>query len=129
MKKIKILIVDDDEELCGEISEILRDEGYSVNTAHDGFKAFELIKARKHDIILLDLKLPSMSGSEILRKIKETNFTLKVIVLSGRPFNKEMLKESEDEELNSLRLANAILSKPYDIENLLEKIKELTAHG
>jgi DNA-binding response OmpR family regulator len=123
--KNRILIIDDDKELCEEILEILIDEHYSVTVVHDGLCGLKQAEENLYDILLLDLKLPSLSGFEILKKIRENKSNLKIIILSGRPFNEKMLNQKNDEELETLKLADTILSKPYDVEKLLKKIKAL----
>jgi len=64
MKK-KILIVDDDEEFCEEMSEILADEGYYVEQLFKGVKVIKLLKENKYDLVFLDMKMPGISGFEI----------------------------------------------------------------
>ncbi|OGS17856.1 MAG: hypothetical protein A3J83_08660 [Elusimicrobia bacterium RIFOXYA2_FULL_40_6] len=124
----KILLIDDDEELCEEISEILRDEGFEIHSENDGLKGFRSIDAKQHDLILLDLKIPGMNGFDVLKAAKSKYPKLKIIVLSGRPFNKEMMQGknvAEDYELSALQMADAVISKPYEIKVLLSKIKTL----
>ncbi|MDH5174262.1 MAG: response regulator transcription factor [Elusimicrobiota bacterium] len=126
MKK-KILLIDDDEELCEEITEILSDEGYRVTTAFDGLSGNRLIRKYDYDLIILDIKMPGLSGFDILQGIKGQNKELKVIILTGRPLNKNLPKEQNynDKEERILGLADGIIGKPFDIEVLLGKIKEL----
>src|SRR3989339_1458981 len=119
-----ILIIDDDEELCEEISEILVDEGFEIKAEHDGLKGLKRINTSQYALVLLDLKIPGMSGFEVLKTARAKYPRLKIIVLSGRPFNKEMLQQHalEDHELNTLKLADEVISKPYEIKTLLSKI-------
>ena len=126
MKK-KILMLDDDEELCEETAEILIDEGYRVTTAFDGLTGKRLVEKYDYDILILDVKMPGLSGLDILKSIKGQNKKLKVIILTGRPLSKNLQEERsyEDKEEDILRLADGIISKPFDIEILLSKIKEL----
>ncbi|MCX5708894.1 MAG: response regulator [Candidatus Omnitrophica bacterium] len=128
MKK-KILIVDDDEEICEEFSEILRGEHYLVETAYDGLKAGLMIGKGGYDLIILDLKLPGLSGFELLKMIRENKILSRVLILTGRPLlNKKALKElpgTNKEEEKILKLADGIVNKPFDIKYLLNKIKEL----
>ncbi|MBA7509858.1 Response regulator MprA [subsurface metagenome] len=127
MKK-RILVLDDDEELCEEIAEILIDEGYHVTTAFDGLTGKRLVEKYNYDILILDVKMPGLSGLDILEGIKGQNKELKVIILTGRPLSKELQEGiiCKDKEENILRLAEGIVSKPFDIEVLLNKIKELS---
>jgi DNA-binding response OmpR family regulator len=126
MKK-KILMIDDDEELCEEITEILTNEGYRVTTAFDGLSGNRLIQKYDYDIVILDIKMPGLSGLDILEGIEGQNKELKVIVLTGRPLSKNLQEEQNynDKEESLLGLADGIIGKPFDIEVLLGKIKEL----
>ena len=81
----KVLVVDDDEDICEEIAEVLKDEGYLVRTAHNGLKAMELIQREPFDTIVLDLKVPGLTGLQILKRIKEQGISGKVIIASGKP--------------------------------------------
>jgi len=127
MKK-RILVLDDDEELCEEITEILIDEGYRVTTAFDGLKGKRLVEKYDYDILILDVKMPGLSGLDILESIKGQNKEVKVIILTGRPLSKELQEGRicKDIEEKILRLADGIINKPFDIEVLLNKIKELS---
>ena len=127
MKK-KILMIDDDEELCEETSEILIDQGYRVTTAFDGLTGKRLIEKYDYDILILDVKMPGLSGLDILQSVKEQNRELKVVILTGKPLSRELPEERsrKDREEKILKLADAIIGKPFHIEVLLDKIKELS---
>jgi len=120
-------MIDDDEELCEEITEILTNEGYRVTTAFDGLNGNRLIEKYDYDIVILDIKMPGLSGLDILEGIKGQNKELKVIVLTGRPLSKNLQEEQDydDKEESLLGLADGIIGKPFDIEVLLGKIKKL----
>jgi|SRR3989339_522431 len=123
----KILMIDDDQELCEEVSEILRDEGYEVKTASDGIKGKKLIQNNRCDLVMLDLKMPKLTGFELLEYIKCVKPDLKIIVLTGSPL-KNILGQKEQEDKNEsqiLKLANVVLNKPFDISVVLGKVKEL----
>jgi DNA-binding response OmpR family regulator len=130
MKPNRILIIDDDEEICEEIKEILTEEGYLVDSATNGIDGMNCIKKNKYNILLLDMKIPGLSGYEILKRVKNNYSALKVLIITGRPINTELLKHKNNltgEDNHILILADAILSKPYDVKTLLDKIKEFTA--
>jgi DNA-binding response OmpR family regulator len=129
----RVLIVDDDEEICEEMSEILTDKGYSVRTVFDGIKASELIKKDDFELLLLDLKIPGLSGENILRSARRQGIRARILVLTGRPM-KKMLKygadiskedESDSSEKEILSLCDGFINKPFDIDNLLKTIKNL----
>jgi DNA-binding response OmpR family regulator len=127
MSKKKLLIIDDDVEMCEEISEILRDEGYDVGTVHDGLEGRALLLREHFDLVLLDIKIPGMNGFEVLNAIREANISVKVIVLSGRPMVKELSGKPStyDEEEAILKKADSVMGKPYDIVKVLETTKKL----
>jgi DNA-binding response OmpR family regulator len=65
-----ILVVDDEVDICRNLSDILTDLGYRVDVAHDGFAALEMVRRQPYDIALLDLKMPGMDGVELLHRIR-----------------------------------------------------------
>ena len=67
----RILVVDDDPDICRNLSDILTDLGYTVDFAHDGPSALELVRRRPYDVALLDLKMPGMDGLTLYREIKK----------------------------------------------------------
>ena len=66
-----ILVVDDEVDICRNLSDILTDLGYQVEFAHDGPSALELVRQRPYDVALLDLKMPGMDGLTLYREIKK----------------------------------------------------------
>lgn len=130
MIKTKILIIDDDEEICEEMSGILEDEGYLVNKVFDGLKASEMLEKEDYDLLLLDLKIPGLSGLDILKSVKDKALKTKVLVVTGRPL-RELVKTrvinavEEDKEDKILKLADGYINKPFDVEVLLDIIREL----
>ena len=127
MTRNKILIVDDDAELCSELSEILGDSGYTVDTASDGVQGKKMLEADVYNLVILDLKLPRMNGFEVLKSIRQTDTSgTQVIVISGRPSNTALLEETSDYNQGKiLQLADCVLSKPVAPDFLLQKIKKL----
>ena len=126
----KILLIDDDRDMSDELTDILLDEGFLVIPAFDGINGEKLINDENFDIILLDLKLPGMNGIALLIKIKEKNRDSKVIVLTGKPLVSESSKEnktSSDKQTQILNLADWIINKPFDVESILSKIKDVSA--
>jgi DNA-binding NtrC family response regulator len=117
----KILIVDDDMELAEELAEILRDEGYFVENTSDSLQAGNLINKNTYDLYLLDYKMSSFSGVDLLKKIKENTLESAVFIISGRPSIDRLLKEE-----NVYHLVSAVIKKPFDVEALLRKIKVFT---
>jgi len=130
VKKAKILMVDDDREMCQEMLDVLAEEGYRVTIALDGLKAEEMLNEDGYDVILLDLKIPGASGFDILEKARRKDKGAKVIVVTGRPMASQVLIRDADKETareeNILKRADRVINKPFDVIELLQALKELT---
>jgi len=113
----KILLVDDEREFVQTLSErlLMRDMGSAVT--YDGESALELVKEDEPDVMILDLKMPGIDGIEVLRKIKETQPAIEVIILTGHG-------SEEDRETCMDLGAFAYLHKPVDINELSDTIKK-----
>jgi DNA-binding NtrC family response regulator len=83
MEKDRILVVDDEANARTALAELLRDEGYAVETAGDGFKAMGKIAEFDPDIVLTDLKMPGMDGLELLRKLRAEDEERVVVVMTA----------------------------------------------
>ncbi|HEV8550762.1 MAG TPA: sigma-54 dependent transcriptional regulator, partial [Polyangiaceae bacterium] len=83
MRNAKILVVDDEASARTALAELLRQEGYEVETAGDGFKALGRMTEFEADLVLTDLNMPGMDGVELLRKVKETNHELPVVLMTA----------------------------------------------
>lgn len=68
---LRVLVVDDEEDTCNNLSDILTDLGYQVDVAHEGKTALELVRQRPYDVALLDLRMPGMDGLTLYRAIKK----------------------------------------------------------
>ena len=79
----KILIVDDDPEVCELLSMSLSPLGYEITSANDGFQALERIGAERFNVVILDLTLPGPDGMEILRHIREQQAETEIIMLTA----------------------------------------------
>lgn len=115
---MRILIVEDEIDLCDTIAEGLQIEGYAVDRCYDGEEAYELIFTETYDVVVLDLNLPNMDGIEILTEVRKTNKELKVIILSAR-------SNVSDKVLGLDIGANDYLAKPFEFEELEARIRNL----
>ena len=122
MKNARIILIDDDETLCEGVAFILRDEGYSVMNTSDPIEGMELIGKNVFDIALIDYKMPRLTGTEILKEIKEKNPATKVFIVSGKPFIENVLKEE-----NVSHLVEGVITKPFKEDTLLNALKEALA--
>src|ERR1043166_4222505 len=82
-KGSSILVVDDDVDTCRNLSDILTDLGYRVDTAHDGPTALELVQRNTYDVALLDYKMPGMDGLTLYREIKRLRAGMVAIVVTA----------------------------------------------
>jgi two-component system, NtrC family, response regulator AtoC len=114
----RILIIDDDVELCEELADILISEGHTVTWTSDNDQWPALINNLIFDIIILDYKMTGITGIEILEYMKDKGIKTGVIMISGRPFVEKLI---EDKALSSFILG--IIKKPIDLKALLEKIQ------
>jgi DNA-binding NtrC family response regulator len=78
-----LLLVDDDEALLSLLENILKKEGYDISIADGGAAAIKLIEQRKYDLILLDIRMQTVNGFNVLKFVKERNPETKVIMLTA----------------------------------------------
>ena len=115
-QKIKILLIDDEEEFISTLAERLELRGFLCKTAGDGQTGIQMIVNETFDIAILDLMMPGLNGLNTLRQIKEVNTDLPVILLTGHGSTKDGME--------GMRLgAFDFLIKPLDIYALIDKIK------
>ena len=81
---MRLLIVEDEKELCDTIAKSLYDVGYEVDTSYNGSEALEYVLTEEYDLIVLDLNLPGIDGMDILRELRRENEETKVLILSAR---------------------------------------------
>jgi DNA-binding NtrC family response regulator len=83
MIKSRILIVDDEEDLCDMLADFLKDCGYETFMATTGAEAIALVKAARPHLMLLDIRMPEMSGIEILRDVRTIDKEIGAIMITG----------------------------------------------
>ena len=120
--KLKVLVVDDNEEFCRNVTDILELKGYEVVSAYDGFKGLETVKENGFDMVLLDVKMPVMDGVETYRRLKEIAPNTPVIMVTAFAVE-DLIREALAQG------AYGSLKKPLDFDHLLELIKQATAKG
>ena len=118
MKK-KILVVDDEKNIRLLLNEELTDEGYEVIMADNGETALKMIEEEKPDIVTLDIKMPGEDGLNILRKIREIEYDLPVIICSAYSVYKSDF---------SAVAADHYVVKSSDFDELKNKIKEILSY-
>ena len=109
---LKMLCVDDNEELRTNLAQQFVNEDFTVDTANDGEMALEKIKNNHYDIVLLDLKMPKMDGLTVLKELKKINKNPHVIMLTG--------VDDVQTAIECVKLgAKDYIQKPYDPQDLL----------
>ncbi len=123
MNRPKIVIVDDEREILQLLEKFLEGEGFEVFCAQDGPSALDLIRNRRIDVAVTDIRMPGMDGLELLRRIKRIDDLIEVIVLTGYA--------SIEAAVNSMKNDGAFdfLTKPIeDFEEFLISVEKAYAH-
>jgi DNA-binding response OmpR family regulator len=109
---VRILVVEDDEEMNEMLEATLQSQGYNVSTAYNGQQAIDRCKQETYDLIITDVRLPGMDGVEMLGKIKKIQPRLKSIVITGYA--------SEDTPVRAIRYqVSDYLFKPFSLQYFL----------
>ena len=120
--KARILVIDDEVEIVRVLQRGLTVHGYDVLTATSGEKALEIVEQHRPDLLLLDLGLPGMSGSEVCKRIRARSNLPPIIVISVR--------DTEREKVQALDLgADDYICKPFGINEVLARIRVALRHA
>lgn len=115
---MRILLVEDEEQLQKIIKMNLEMEGYEVITAGDGKKALQLIDSQHFDLLILDVMLPEVSGFQICEQVRLMNSRVGIIIISA--------KDTSNDRITGLKLgADDYLTKPFNLEELLLRVQNL----
>lgn len=115
---MRILVAEDEKKIASFVRKALEEQGYTVDVATDGDRAYELATSQSFDLIVLDIMLPGRDGLSILRQLRERHNTVPVIVLTAR--------SALDERLEGLNLgADDYLTKPFFMEELVARVQAL----
>jgi DNA-binding response OmpR family regulator len=117
---IRILYIDDEDSLRMLVQSQLAEEGFVVDTADDGDTGIEALKKQSYNIILLDMRMPRVSGIDVMKYIREKNIKSRVIVLTAVDDLSVAIEAVK-------KGANDYITKPYDLNNLLSSIKRVMA--
>ena len=121
---ISILLVDDDDQFRGMLSEALTGEGFQVREASDGRQGIKLYVEQSTDIVITDLVMPGKEGLEMIVEIKRLHAGVKIIAISGG---------GRGSSQNYLKMAKAfgaqrVLAKPFSHREILEAISQVLDH-
>lgn len=117
-----VLLIENDRNVSAALNDILSDSGLRVLLAYDGLEGEELYRAHQDDIemVILDWRLPRQDGRDTLRKIRQLNPNVNVMVASGYA-PEEVLSQLDDQR------PITFLSKPFNIDKFLDKVHQLLA--
>jgi DNA-binding response OmpR family regulator len=113
MKK-RILIVDDEPEVCGLIKDVLETAGYKVEVSYDGKQCLEKIKSNNYSLVVMDIMMPDLSGEDVIKLMREEGAKTPVIYVTIKP----------KEDVN-IRLVKGFVQKPFKNEELLKVVKSV----
>jgi DNA-binding response OmpR family regulator len=113
----RILIVDDDVDLCALLSERLSTEGFAIEAVHNGMQGLERALSREHALVVLDLMLPGLSGLDVLRRLRAQS-QIPVLILTARG-------EDVDRILGLEVGADDYLPKPFNPRELIARVRAI----
>lgn len=113
----RILIIDDDEELCELVSEYLTAEDFATDFVHDGEAGLQTALENRHDLVILDVMLPKKNGFEVLRDLRQ-NSTIPVLMLTARGEDTERIAGLETG-------ADDYLAKPFNPRELVARLRAI----
>jgi DNA-binding NtrC family response regulator len=117
MTNAHILIVDDQESIRHFIEKAMLDEGYQVSTAGEGREGLQVVARQEPDLVLLDLRLPDMHGLDVLKKLKEDDADLQVIIMTA--FG------DVESAVRAMKLgAHDYINKPINLEQLFITVEK-----
>jgi len=115
----KVLLIEDDKRIHKTLNLLFESEGYSLEVALDGLSGLEAFRSTKPSLVILDLKLPKMSGRDVLREIRKQAPSQPVIILSA-------LSEEVDKVLLLELGADDYVTKPFSPKELLARVRAVT---
>jgi two-component system response regulator HydG len=115
-----ILVVDDGPDICQNMSDILNDQGYRVDTAREAKLAIRLLEGQRYDVALLDFRMPAIDGLAVSREVTRRNPKTVVLLITG--YSEDVLPAQA-----FAAGVHRILTKPLDVAELLGEIEKLLA--
>jgi two-component system copper resistance phosphate regulon response regulator CusR len=119
---MRILLIEDEHKVADIIERGLKAERFAVDVCHSGSAGWEMSEAYGYDLIILDLMLPGMSGTEVLEKIRRKNSSVPILILTARDSTADKVKNFE-------LGADDYLTKPFAFAELSVRVKALLRRG
>jgi len=119
---MRILIVEDEQKMAKLLKKGLEEENHSVMLAHDGIEGFDISQTYPFDVVILDVMLPGMTGFEILRRLRQAENHVPILMLTARDAVSDIVK--------GLNLgADDYLTKPFAFHELLARLQAVSRRG
>ncbi len=115
-----VLVIDDDDELCLSLWDVLREQGYRVSLASDAPQAASRLREQAYQVVLIDMKLPQTDGAEMFHLVRQTNPEARTVLITGHRGDVER-KIHEVVQAG----ADAVCYKPFNVDQLLQTIQGL----
>jgi DNA-binding NtrC family response regulator len=112
-----ILVVDDEQRIVELLRQMLVAEGFKVETAYNGVQAYELVKRPDCECMLLDIRMPKINGAELLMLMQSEGVHVPTIVMAA-------FQDFEEKELKQFENVVKLVSKPFDIDDMLAVVHE-----
>jgi DNA-binding NtrC family response regulator len=112
----RMLVVDDEENICSYLAELFRLEGWTVSSAYDGYQGVKLATDDDYDVIIMDILMPRMTGIEATREIMRRKPSSRIIVITGAPYRKQA-----EEALDCG--AKLFIKKPFSSDKILQAVR------
>lgn len=119
---MRLLIVEDERKIADSVALGLRAERFAVDVAYDGSEGRKMAAQHQYDLLILDLMLPGMGGTDLLRSVRETNSHVPILILTAMSGTAEKVKHFEAG-------ADDYLTKPFAFAELLVRVKALLRRG
>ncbi|MBU0547797.1 MAG: response regulator [Candidatus Omnitrophica bacterium] len=119
----KVLVVDDEAPVRDLLNDLLKREDCKVSVCPTGEEALELLKKDTFDVVLLDIKLPGISGLEVLKNIRDTDKSLPVIMITGFGYNEDLISKSKEFG------CSGYIGKNMPVAQIIEIFKQFTKNA
>jgi two-component system, OmpR family, copper resistance phosphate regulon response regulator CusR len=119
---MRLLLVEDERKVSDLVARALRAERYAVDVAEDGTLGWSLAESYSYDLIILDLMLPGVDGTELLRRIRRKNHEVPILILTARDATADKVQNFEAG-------ADDYLTKPFAFAELVMRVKALLRRG
>ena len=119
---MRCLLIEDENKVADFVARGLRAERFAVDVARDGESGWDMASANDYDLVILDLMLPKLSGTEVLSRIRRKNTSVPILILTARDATADKVRHFEAG-------ADDYLTKPFAFAELLVRIKSLLRRG